>query len=592
MTVLGEYLPILIIFIYPFIGLYLVVTRKTRLNRIQLKNHSGRRIYFYCISFIGIIMFANGSIQLIDYLILKLTSNTLLSIEPEQLAAGISLLLVGVPIWFFHWHFINAQIRKDPSEGTSEVRVFYLFLICSISISLVSKNLFVFLNFILDTRPINYSSVCSVLIWGTLWALHWNEIKRDKKSFNSATQFLINETYIYIISYIGLILMAIGTGAIINTIFQETYVTFASTQIFNLNDNSLFWQSIKRNLALVLLGILLWGYHWYFLSVKSKKGSIGKFYSYAICILIGGIPVIISMIGIIQSLFKFSFYSLPFFLALGFVSSCIFYYHVVYIRNKNIYYEVNQSTRIFLYSFLFISLFTVFIGLILLSNSSISILLISLKYNQNSLLYNHSNVLGFIFDSVSMLLIGGSIWVFCLSRINSRIKTGLDIQSSIRKIYFTSVLGIVITIAALASTSLLFITILQLLKNGDTIESITLPLSILISIVLIAPYHYKRYGMENLKSKHSSKISSNPKIITILSRSSDRLFINEIEKLLGYKVNAVQWNNEGVNRINTHKINVDELVTVITQENGPNVLIIPDINGVKVYSHSGTIHLE
>jgi lysophospholipid acyltransferase (LPLAT)-like uncharacterized protein len=98
--------------------------------------------------------------------------------------------------------------------------------------------------------------------------------------------------------------------------------------------------------------------------------------------------------------------------------------------------------------------------------------------------------------------------------------------------------------------------------------------------------------MENLKSKHSSKISSNPKIITILSRSSDRLFINEIEKLLGYKVNAVQWNNEGVNRINTHKINVDELVTVITQENGPNVLIIPDINGVKVYSHSGTIHLE
>ena len=72
---------------------------------------SVRRIYYYTVAAIGLILTWFGLVEILRVLLDLLTSfQTVLSgpFRAEQLATGLSLLAVGAPVWAFHWRTVQS----------------------------------------------------------------------------------------------------------------------------------------------------------------------------------------------------------------------------------------------------------------------------------------------------------------------------------------------------------------------------------------------------------------------------------------------------------------------------------------------------
>ncbi|MBI9045687.1 MAG: hypothetical protein JEZ06_14450 [Anaerolineaceae bacterium] len=80
-----------------------------------------RRIYFYLISIISLEMSIWGLIQLIQKAI-KYSSES----HPSIFINGLSLLLVGCPVFVFHFLRIQSDARQDVEEDTSFIRCLFL----------------------------------------------------------------------------------------------------------------------------------------------------------------------------------------------------------------------------------------------------------------------------------------------------------------------------------------------------------------------------------------------------------------------------------------------------------------------------------
>lgn len=84
---------------------------------------SVRRIYYYTVAAIGLILTWFGLVEILRVLLDLFTSfKTVIggSFLAEQLATGLSLLAVGVPVWAFHWRTVQSVARRPDAVGEAE----------------------------------------------------------------------------------------------------------------------------------------------------------------------------------------------------------------------------------------------------------------------------------------------------------------------------------------------------------------------------------------------------------------------------------------------------------------------------------------
>lgn len=81
-----------------------------------------RRLYFYAVAATGLVLFWFGAVNLLqaslDRVLVENTENG--RIWVEVLARGLSLLVVGAPIWSLHWRAVQAIACRPDQEGARE----------------------------------------------------------------------------------------------------------------------------------------------------------------------------------------------------------------------------------------------------------------------------------------------------------------------------------------------------------------------------------------------------------------------------------------------------------------------------------------
>ena len=90
-----------------------------------------RRLYFYAAAFIGLQMLAAGARDLLAALLERLVAAPALGSPGEsalRLSADIALLLIGLPLWYFHWRVAQRGIAR-PEEQQAAIRRLYLYLV-------------------------------------------------------------------------------------------------------------------------------------------------------------------------------------------------------------------------------------------------------------------------------------------------------------------------------------------------------------------------------------------------------------------------------------------------------------------------------
>ncbi len=104
-----------------------------------------RRLYFYLIAFISLEVVLWSVITLARTVFDLATLNNI----GDQIAGGLAFLIVGLPMFLFHWLFIQREAMKDTDERASRLREFFLYGTYLATLIPIAQNVIALINRVL-----------------------------------------------------------------------------------------------------------------------------------------------------------------------------------------------------------------------------------------------------------------------------------------------------------------------------------------------------------------------------------------------------------------------------------------------------------
>jgi len=222
-----------------------------------------RRLYFYAVSLVSLEVVLWGLIGLVRSAI----TPDLVGGGPARLAQALSLILVGVPVFWIHWSVAQRNAREDTDEHASGVRAFFLYATLLAILIPITQNLLSLVNHIV-LRVFNMSSNLTMFGQGQVWsdnlvailmngllAIYFVRILRqDWKTVNS-NDSLSNQRRLYRFIWVvyGLVMLVAGVQQMLRFV-----LSVPSSTLYGSNSRVTFTNS----LSLLLVGTPLFYFAW------------------------------------------------------------------------------------------------------------------------------------------------------------------------------------------------------------------------------------------------------------------------------------------------------------------------------------------
>jgi Domain of unknown function (DUF5671) len=161
-----------------------------------------KRLYYYILAFIGLVVSFSGVGTLFNFIINMLTSSGLVmsNATRETLSASIAFLAVGLPLWLMTWRPMQAEALAQGEVGDharrSTIRKFYLYLVLFASViggmiaavTLVYQLLKVVLtgNTGSDFLSTLLNSLQLLFLFGVVLVYHLNVLRRDGEALSDS----------------------------------------------------------------------------------------------------------------------------------------------------------------------------------------------------------------------------------------------------------------------------------------------------------------------------------------------------------------------------------------------------------------------
>ena len=226
-----------------------------------------RRIYRYLWMLYGLLMVVFGTQQILQF-ILQIPTDLIGTSGRETFVNATALLVVGTPIWFFAWRFIQVAL-SDPDESESVLRLIILYLLAlggiitvltaggNILYDLLSR---LFGENISNTDLLqNISGPLSLVIpFGVLWSYYGSWLNKQFESASSIPRRSgMKRIYFYILSTIGLATTITGVLLLFMLIID---------QLTNKNVDVITADTVLKQLAaaisVIAVGLPLWLMTW------------------------------------------------------------------------------------------------------------------------------------------------------------------------------------------------------------------------------------------------------------------------------------------------------------------------------------------
>ncbi len=222
-----------------------------------------RRLYFYTVSLVSLEVVLWGLIGLVRSAI----TPDLVGGGPARLAQALSLILVGVPVFWIHWNVAQRNAREEMEEHSSGVRAFFLYATLLAILIPITQNLLGLVNHI-AVRVFNLPTNLTMFSQGQVWtdnlvailmngllAIYFVRVLR--KDWESVTSYesLSNQRRLYRFIWVvyGLVMLVAGVQQMLRFI-----LTVPSNTIYGVNTRVAFTNS----LSLLLVGVPLFYFAW------------------------------------------------------------------------------------------------------------------------------------------------------------------------------------------------------------------------------------------------------------------------------------------------------------------------------------------
>ena len=558
-----------------------------------------KRLYFYGVLFVALAMGVTGTIQLTQFLLEEVFAADIIEAGPERAALGIALVLVGTPLWFFHWRLINKQVRDDIFERASGIRKTYIYFVLAISVAIVTSSLLGVMETILGVEDVDWYQVATIIPILGVWVFHWR-LKSIEGTGSKAGEALHN-VYIYGASAFGLVLVSIGLGGMLHTLLKALYDSINGDFLIIAEERSHWTTSTRHYAAAFISGLVLWSTHWLVFARNDANNRFRTAYLYIASIPAGGIISTVATGSLLYGVFSLTLgigraengqilSQVPGSLSSLIVGLFLIFYHQEIATRES---ADRQSENLpnnklaFLYSFSFIGIAVSAPGIATLFYTAFGAI------TETSTAILESSPESWrdpAASGLAMLILGGTIWGYIQIKYLSKAKIIESTTLPIKRIYFTGIIGIGLLIAVSALSIFIFVVLRDVLGGDlgyETVRSIRIPVSILVAFAVIVPYHWliQRTERQQVETFSTTKTIRPRKKVTILAPPNSSFFIAQLEDDLGYPVTSVTWADSGAFDLELDIENTGSVTDAIAGSNGDNVIIIPEPGGLRVYSH-------
>jgi hypothetical protein len=243
------------------------------LNRTELLA-TIRRLYFYLIATVSLLVGLSGFISLLEILSEVWLGDVGMSVNTTSYVRNVvalngGMLLVALPIFLVHWLYIR-RLKTDPNEKTSGIRKFSLYLISIITLgwgaALAGELLQGVVELLLgvplvevDIWPSDWLFLAlGILANGTLFVYLQHQLQTDSDwGHEMGWAGIWRRVFQTVVGLVGLSVLISGAGVLLETLWQ---MIFPSAE----RDVGEYWMRgrLSMGFAMLVIGGFLWRFNW------------------------------------------------------------------------------------------------------------------------------------------------------------------------------------------------------------------------------------------------------------------------------------------------------------------------------------------
>ncbi len=557
-----------------------------------------RRLYFYIVSFVALMMASNGVVLIIRFLLDSIFGGPVVSSSVIPIAAGISLTTIGLPLWGFHWWFMQRTVSRMPVETRSILRKFYIYVVLGVSIGLTLNAAVELLQWAFLTRGFTAYHIGAAVVWIPVWIFHWRLEQSEGQPSEDTVG--IRRLYIYLVSLAALIMLFAGLGRTVQLLIQSGYDALVSTSVLLPAGNGVWRSSLRNMLAIGIVGAFVWSAHWLYFARRDYGSWLRQLYLYLFAVL-GGIVTMLIALGIaINNAFTwllgvsttsdasihFSF--IPGTLAALAVGIALWSYHWLVAQREAEFslHESRSAQRVYSYILSAIGLATVSIGIFALVAAVWRVLIGVFR----ELIAGRDLWREPLAASLTLAIIGLPLWGYYWAKVQRSAQDPDmgDLSSLSRRVFIfgTLVVG-VLSVLGSAST-LLFFLLRDALGTGldlGTLQDVGAPLSIIVAAVFFLVYYWGVYRQDRAQGPEEEHAPPIIKDVTILMGAGGEGLVSRLENALGYNVRTMRWADQDAVLPDLSDDDCREVARRVGAASGSRVLVIPEAAAMRVLSY-------
>ena len=572
--------------------------RRGRTNEMRVGIGTPRRFYFYWISFVALMMLASGVMITFSTLLDELFGGLVMSRSATtKLATGLALVIVGAPLWGLHWRFVQRTVSTLPVERRTILRTLYLYATLGVALGFITFSGVRLIEFALRVREFSGLDPSSLVVWGLIWAYHWNIVTSGGPESTLETRG-IRRLYLYLASTLGVAMLATGAGWLVYLVLQEGYSSTFANLVLDPTPTGLASDALRPFAALALVGGAVWWSHWLKFA-GPDRGSVLR-WIYLFVASIGG-GAVIAQVGFGMALYEVVSWiirepdavaspleGVPAALATAVVGVAMWAYFrrrmdseaegdvQVFVRRVNDYLLAAGGLMV-----LAIATASVFDTSIRLFTEGSAVTL------QGEVQWRFRIALILTFAAIGL-----PTWWRHWRRIDAAAAADpVNERTSLpRKLYVLGVLclGLLALVGGASATIFIFLRdLLAIDLSTDTLRDLTTALAVVLTTAVILPPHWIIYRKDReMEPDTETQAAPIRKHVTLLiPASSGEDLARAVSESLGYSIAMAPWSDSDAY---VPTIDPDELARIaqaVAAAEGSHVLLIPELSTLRVISH-------
>ena len=541
----------------------------------------------------------NGLVQIGQFVLEGAFGGDLVSGSRTRLAVGISLAVIGLPVWLIHWRLVHRYVSELPVERRSVVRKLYSHAVLGASVALIIVGLVAIARWVFDDRSFPGYGWSSAIVWMAVWAYHWRLESAEGRPTPETRS--VHRLYLYLVSLATLVMLSIGVGRAFHIVLQEGYEALVSLPVLVPTQTGLWRGAMRQALAIALVGGLAWGTHWLYFARDDIHSAIRRLHMHMFAMLGGVITVLVAAgvfgYGLLVWVFGVPdqdsaaahFRFLPAAVASIAVGLGVWGYHAVVARTEEA--KAPSDTvgihRAYDYVLVAVGLGALAVAIGALVSTSIAILVDSAR----DILAGPDFWRNRIALVLTLGLLGGPVWAYQWSSVQRQAtRMGPEELMALPRRAFIFVALAAAVLALLGSASFLIFVFLRDILNGELALSVLREARVALGIVaaggIFLPYYWMVYRSDREAEPDTDAAPPiERKDVSVLAADDGERIVNDLESALGYEVEVLAWADPDAQMPAQSEADIRELAERVKEADGSRVLLVPDDGAFRVLSY-------